>query len=94
LSCPPASYSFRALEAALPLELLPSFHRSFLGFCGIPAAGMPLRRVAQRVEAELKRLVAAGRLPAGDPGDACLSAQLASEWPDLPDFLAYLTSPP
>lgn len=43
------------------LDALPDFHRAFLSWRGLEGAGaMPLRRVQQRVEAELNRLVQAG----------------------------------
>ncbi|MFC4426629.1 hypothetical protein [Deinococcus navajonensis] len=54
--------SWRTLETRVGLDALPAFHRAFLiwrGVEGVPA--MPLRRVAQRVEAELNRLVQAGQ---------------------------------
>lgn len=56
------SISWRDLEARVGLDDLPAFHRAFLAWRGVPDPdGMPLRRVQQRVEAELNRLVAAGR---------------------------------
>ncbi|MFC4638060.1 hypothetical protein [Deinococcus hohokamensis] len=52
---------WRDLETRVGLDGLPAFHRAFLTWRGIEGAGdMPLRRVAQRVEAELNRLVQAG----------------------------------
>lgn len=57
----PASLSWRALETRVGLDALPDFHRAFLTWRGVEGAdGMPLRRVGQRVEAELNRLVQAG----------------------------------
>ncbi len=53
---PPSSW--RSLEAALPFDQLPLFHRAFLNWRGVPEVeAMPLRRVSQRVEAELNRMV-------------------------------------
>lgn len=57
-----APLSWRALETRVGLDALPAFHRAFLGWRGVEGAGaMPLRRVGQRVEAELNRLVQAGQ---------------------------------
>lgn len=57
----PHPLSWRALETRVGLDALPDFHRAFLTWRGVEgAAGMPLRRVGQRVEAELNRLVQAG----------------------------------
>ena len=54
--------SWRELETRTGLDALPAFHRAFLSWRGVEdAGGMPLRRVSQRVEAELNRLVQAGR---------------------------------
>lgn len=54
--------SWRELEARVGLDALPDFHRAFLTWRGVEgAAGMPLRRVQQRVEAELNKLVQAGQ---------------------------------
>ncbi|BBN96346.1 hypothetical protein DEIGR_100202 [Deinococcus grandis] len=56
------SISWRALETHVGLNDLPAFHRAFLTWRGVAGAdGMPLRRVQQRVEAELNRLVQAGQ---------------------------------
>lgn len=53
--------SWRDLEARVGLDALPAFHRDFLAWRGVEgAADMPLRRVQQRVESELNRLVQAG----------------------------------
>ncbi|CAM3606903.1 hypothetical protein [Deinococcus frigens] len=56
---PPApAVSWRELETRVGLDALPAFHRAFLSWRGVEgAAGMPLRRVSQRVDAELNRLV-------------------------------------
>ncbi|PTA67645.1 hypothetical protein [Deinococcus arcticus] len=52
---------WRHLETQVGLENLPAFHRAFLAWRGVEGApAMPLRRVQQRVEAELNRLVQAG----------------------------------
>ncbi|WP_027461530.1 hypothetical protein [Deinococcus murrayi] len=57
----PQPLSWRALETRVGLDALPDFHRAFLTWRGVAgAAGMPLRRAQQRVEAELNRLVQAG----------------------------------
>ena len=54
--------SWRELETRTGLDALPAFHRAFLVWRGVPdTAAMPLRRVSQRVEAELNRLVQAGQ---------------------------------
>lgn len=54
--------SWRGLETQTGLDALPTFHRAFLTWRGVEgAAGMPLRRVSQRVEAELNRMVQAGQ---------------------------------
>ncbi|WP_155298719.1 hypothetical protein [Deinococcus kurensis] len=56
------SISWRALETHVGLDDLPAFHRAFLTWRRVDGAdGMPLRRVQQRVEAELNRLVQAGQ---------------------------------
>ncbi|MBB6098960.1 hypothetical protein HNR42_002395 [Deinobacterium chartae] len=51
---------WRDLEARVPFDRLPDFHRAFLRWRGIDPADMNLRRVQQRVEAELNRLVLEG----------------------------------
>lgn len=54
--------SWRALETRVGLDALPDFHRGFLTWRGVENAGeMPLRRVSQRVDAELNRLVQSGQ---------------------------------
>jgi hypothetical protein len=54
--------SWRELETRTGLDALPAFHRAFLDWRGVAdTAGMPLRRVSQRVEAELNKLVQAGQ---------------------------------
>ncbi len=59
---PAAGLSWRALETRVGLDSLPTFHRAFLTWRGVEGADdMPLRRVQQRVEAELNRLVQAGQ---------------------------------
>lgn len=58
----PTILSWRALETRTGLDALPAFHRAFLTWRGVEdTANMPLRRVSQRVEAELNRLVQAGQ---------------------------------
>lgn len=57
-----APFSWRDLETRVGLDTLPAFHRAFLTWRGVQDAdAMPLRRVGQRVEAELNRLVQAGQ---------------------------------
>ena len=54
--------SWRELETRVGLDALPAFHRAFLTWRGVEgAADMPLRRVSQRVDAELNRLVQTGQ---------------------------------
>lgn len=54
--------SWRDLETRVGLDALPEFHRAFLEWSGAEGvAEMPLRRVGQRVEAELNRMVKDGR---------------------------------
>ncbi len=54
--------SWRSLEASVPLDDLPGFHRAFLSWRGVEgAAELPLRRVQQRVEAELNKWVQSGQ---------------------------------
>ena len=61
--------SWRELETRTGLDALPAFHRAFLAWRGIPGTeAMPLRRVSQRVEAELNRLVQAGQASRQDDG--------------------------
>ncbi|MBZ9713838.1 hypothetical protein [Deinococcus multiflagellatus] len=74
----PAPLRWRHLETQVGLDHLPAFHRAFLTWRGVEgAAAMPLRRVQQRVEAELNRMVQAGQ--AGRDGD---------DWTLAPDALA------
>ena len=54
--------TWRTLEASIALDELPDFHRKFLKWRGVQnAAEMPLRRVQQRVEAELNKLALEGK---------------------------------
>lgn len=65
--------SWRALETRVGLDALPAFHRAFLTWRGVEDAdAMPLRRVGQRVEAELNRMVQAGQAQRQD-GDWALA---------------------
>ena len=58
----PPVLSWRDLEARVPLDDLPDFHRAFLAWRGVEgASAMPLRRVQQRVEAELNKWVQSGQ---------------------------------
>lgn len=62
-----SSFSWRELETRVGLDDLPAFHRAFLSWRGVADAGtMPLRRVGQRVEAELNRLVQAEQATRGE----------------------------
>ena len=59
---PASGLSWRDLETRVGLDALPDFHRAFLEWSGVEGvAEMPLRRVGQRVEAELNRMVKDGR---------------------------------
>jgi len=54
--------TWRSLEATIALDELPNFHRRFLEWRGVQnVAEMPLRRVQQRVEAELNKLALEGK---------------------------------
>ena len=54
--------TWRTLESTILLDELPSFHRKFLEWRGVEnAAEMPLRRVQQRVESELNKMVLEGK---------------------------------
>ncbi|GAA5533451.1 hypothetical protein [Deinococcus aluminii] len=65
--------SWRELETRVGLDALPDFHRAFLTWRGVEdAAGMPLRRVGQRVEAELNRMAQTGQAQRGE-GDWTLA---------------------
>ncbi|CAM4038836.1 hypothetical protein [Deinococcus marmoris] len=64
---PEPALSWRELETRVGLDALPAFHRSFLTWRGVEGAdGMPLRRVSQRVDAELNRLVQSGQARKGE----------------------------
>ncbi|GAA5438407.1 hypothetical protein [Deinococcus aquaticus] len=79
--------SWRALETRVGLDDLPAFHRAFLTWRGIEdAAGMPLRRVQQRVEAELNRLVQAGHATRSGE-DWHLTPDALSGFPQAQPFL-------
>ncbi|GGK24802.1 hypothetical protein GCM10008955_18010 [Deinococcus malanensis] len=70
--------SWRSLETRVGLDGLPAFHRAFLTWRGVEGAdAMPLRRVSQRVEAELNRLVQAGQ-----------AARAGDDWLLVPGALA------
>lgn len=52
---------WRDLETRVGLDDLPAFHRAFLRWRGLENVDdMPLRRVQQRTEAELNRMVLQG----------------------------------
>ena len=66
-AAPASGLSWRDLETRVGLDALPEFHRAFLEWSGVEgAAEMPLRRVGQRVEAELNRMVKDGLATRGD----------------------------
>ena len=55
---PLSGLSWRALETRVGLDALPDFHRAFLRWRGVAdVETLPLRRVQQRTEAELGRMV-------------------------------------
>jgi hypothetical protein len=61
LSCMTDFRDWRELEASIPLEELPNFHRTFLRSRGVEAPEtMMLRRVQQAVERELNTLLRQG----------------------------------
>ncbi len=69
--------TWRTLEQKVPLDSLPDFHRHFLEWRGVEkAAEMPLRRVQQRVEAELNKLALEGKV-----------VRLEGDWELLEDAL-------
>ncbi|GGJ81807.1 hypothetical protein GCM10008939_27190 [Deinococcus aquiradiocola] len=74
-----AALSWRDLESRTGLDALPAFHRAFLTWRGVPdVQAMPLRRVSQRVEAELNRMAQAGeatREPGEDQDDWHVNAE-------------------
>ena len=72
--------SWRTIETRVPLDDLPAFHRAFLSWRGVEEAQqMPLRRVQQRVEAELNKLVRDGSAErVGD--DVLISREALSEF--------------
>ena len=73
----PAPLSWRDLETRVSLDNLPAFHRAVRMWRGVEGtAEMPLRRVGQRVEAELNRMVREGQ--ARKEGD---------DWTLAPDVL-------
>ena len=66
-STPGTGLSWRDLETRVGLDALPGFHRAFLEWSGVEGvAEMPLRRVGQRVEAELNRMVKDGLATRGE----------------------------
>ena len=72
------SVSWRGLENRVALDDLPAFHRAFLSWRGIDGGdAMPLRRVQQRVEAELNRMVREG-----------LALRQGDDWHLRPDALS------
>ncbi len=53
--------NWRELEAQIPLEQLPDFHKAFLTSKGVQTDSMMLRRVQQSVERELNKLIQQGQ---------------------------------
>lgn len=63
-------------------ENLPDFHRAFLAWRGVAGvAEMPLRRVGQRVEAELNRMVQAGQAQKREDDWILAPGALDGFWP-------------
>ncbi|MCD0158397.1 hypothetical protein [Deinococcus sp. 6GRE01] len=84
---PAAGLSWRALETRVGLDSLPAFHRAFLTWRAVEGADdMPLRRVQQRVEAELNRLVQAGQATRSGE-DWYLTPDALSSFPPAQPFL-------
>ena len=75
--------SWRTIESRIPLDDLPAFHRAFLEWRGVKdARQMPLRRVQQRVEAELNKLVRGGEAERSED-DVLISGAALSEFDEL-----------
>jgi hypothetical protein len=73
---------WRELEARIPLDDLPAFHRAFLHARGVTdPEDMMLRRVQQSVERELNKLVQAGQ--ARREGEEIIVQRAALEALDL-----------
>ena len=78
---------WRELEASIPLDRLPDFHRAFLVHRGVTdPQEMLLRRVQQTVERELNKLVQAGR--ARREGDEIVVSAAALEGLNLEQWLS------
>ena len=72
--------SWCELETKVGLDALPEFHRAFLAWRGIEGVQeMPLRRVGQRVSAELNGLVQAG-LPQKKEDDWLISSHVLASF--------------
>ena len=77
---------WRDLEADIPLDKLPDFHRAFLVIRGVTdPQEMLLRRVQQTVERELNKLVQAGA--ARREGDEIIVSLAALEGLNLERWL-------
>ena len=76
---------WRELEASIPLDRLPDFHRAFLAHQGVTdPQDMLLRRVQQTVERELNKLVQVGK--ARREGDEIVVSAAALEGLNLKQF--------
>ena len=53
--------SWKALEASVPFDQLPALYERFLRWRGFDPEGMNLRRIQQRVYAELNQMVQEGK---------------------------------
>ena len=77
---------WRDLEASIPLDRLPDFHRAFLSLRGVTdPQEMLLRRVQQTVERELNKLMQAGA--ARREGDEIIVTAAALEGLNLERWL-------
>lgn len=76
---------WRDLEASIPLDRLPDFHRAFLSSRGVTdPQEMLLRRVQQTVERELNKLLQSGA--ARREGDEIIVSAAALEGLNLEQF--------
>ncbi len=77
---------WRDLEASIPLDRLPDFHRAFLALRGVTdPQEMLLRRVQQTVERELNKLVQSGA--ARREGEEVIVSSAALEGLNLEQWL-------
>ncbi len=73
--------NWRSLEANIPLEQLPDFHRDFLAARGIEnPEEMMLRRVQQTVERELNKLLQTGEAKQHQDHLLVSSHQIPAKW--------------